>query len=386
MISFNTKKLFKLMLFVAFFSAIAVKAQSTNSDFPTPVTTNEIKGRIAARDIGDARFTRYFYTFTGTPGDLNITIESENLNGDIDVFTLNGLRPLAKISLFDYGFKIVTTGNVYLRKRETLVLRVEAKSKGENAGTFRIQFSGGFEAIAADAEEKQTEEPKIAKTNRSEGTFRVNSAGARLEEPKPPVKEKPAPKTETASTSTSNTGTAKTKPAVIPKTTTPKPDTSSTTKKTTTETATNTTTTKRETPAARRKRLAEERAEAERKRREEAAAERKRKQEEDKAVAEERKNNSVAKAEANKANKKTEATNNTSAKPAANAKAKEPAPDPMASISLVVETKDGGRIERRMNEVRRVNVEKGFLVVVFMDGKTERIPMTNVLKMSIEPQ
>lgn len=383
MISFVTKNLLTVLFFTLFF-AISLNAQSTSSDFPTPVTSNEIKGKIAARDIGDARPTRYFYTFTGTQGDLNITIESENLNGDVDIFTLNGLRPLAKISLFDYGFKIVTTGNVFLRKREALLLRIEAKSKGESSGTFRIQFSGGFEAMA-DAGEKKIEEPKVAKTTRAEGTFRVNSAGARLEEPTPPVKEKPAPKTETAST-TNNTNAAKTKPAVTPKSTTPKPNTTTTTKTTTTnttETVTNTAV-KKETPAARRKRLAEERAEAERKRKEAAAAEIKRKQDEKKAAAEER-NNSVAKNESSKTINKTDATNKTNSNPAT-VKTKEPAPDPMASISLIVETKDGGRIERRMNEVRRVNVEKGFLVIIFMDGKTERISMTNVLKMSIEPQ
>ena len=43
------------------------------------------------------------------------------------------------------------------------------------------------------------------------------------------------------------------------------------------------------------------------------------------------------------------------------------------------------RVERYMTEVRRVTVEKGQLIVVTNDGKIERRPMTNVLRVTIEP-
>lgn len=385
MISANPNNLFYSLCLLLFLSVIAVHAQSTNSDYPTAVTANEIRGIIKARDVGDSRSTRYFYKFTGTPGDLNLIIESENLNGDVDVFTLNGLRPLTKVSFFDTGSKFVATATVFLRKREVLLLRVEAKSASENAGNFRIQLSGGFEPIA-DTGNKQPDEPTLPKAKTSEGAVKVNSVGARIEEPKPPIKETPATnKTETASTTKSNTSsktpgiktptkaatTAKTQPATQPKTT-------NTTK---TNTDTSASTTKKETLAERRKRLREEAARA--------AEERKRKQAEAKAAEEQRRREAIAKANADKARKEAGNTNNSAvSKPnnASTAKAKEPPPpDPMASVRLVVETKDGQKIERTMNEVRRVNVEKGVLVVVFIDGKTERIPMTNVQKMAIEP-
>jgi len=35
--------------------------------------------------------TDHYYALTGTPGDLLITVNSTNLNGDIDVFTINGI-------------------------------------------------------------------------------------------------------------------------------------------------------------------------------------------------------------------------------------------------------------------------------------------------------
>ena len=57
-------------------------------------------GSIAARDLGDSRLTDHFYAFTGTPGDVLITVKSNNLNGDVDLFTASSLRPLMKFTLY----------------------------------------------------------------------------------------------------------------------------------------------------------------------------------------------------------------------------------------------------------------------------------------------
>jgi hypothetical protein len=405
------KKVFQFFLLGALCVLLVNNApsQSSNSEYPTPVITSEVAGKIEPRDVGDPRLTRHFFTFNGTNGDLNITIESENLNGDVDVFTVNGLRPLTKVSIFDTGSKFVTTASVYMRKREALLLRVEARTASDNIGSYRIIFSGGFEPVANAG--PQPVEPKVNVPKNKEGTVRVNAVGARIEEPKPPVKEKPAPpKTET----TVAKAETKTKP---PKTTTPPrnvkttPTKTGTTAKSKTPTQpTNTNTSdanadsanassnksaaaKKKEDAAkaaeeRRKKAAEARAaEAERKRKEEAARvakaaeERKKRQE----AAERQRRETIAKAEASKTSKSnTKSTTKRETNSSATA-ATEPAPDPMASVRLVVETKDGTRIERRMNEVRRVNVEKGVLVVVFMDGKIEKIPMANVARMAIEP-
>ena len=72
-------------------------AQSIDPNAPSPVRSNTVTGSIAARDLGDARLTDHYYAFTGMPGDLLITIQSQNLNGDIDVFTVGSLRPLLKV-------------------------------------------------------------------------------------------------------------------------------------------------------------------------------------------------------------------------------------------------------------------------------------------------
>src|SRR5712691_5624620 len=74
--------------------------QSTEQDTPTPIRASDINAAIAVRDLGDPRLTRHFYIFTATPGDLLISVEGKNLNGDVDLFTSIGFRPLAKIGLY----------------------------------------------------------------------------------------------------------------------------------------------------------------------------------------------------------------------------------------------------------------------------------------------
>ena len=92
-------------------------------EYPTPALSNEISGRITPRDLGDPRLTRHFYTFTGLPGDLIITVESENLNGDIDLYIAAGLRPLTKVVLYAGSSATRASKNIFLRKQEPLVLR-----------------------------------------------------------------------------------------------------------------------------------------------------------------------------------------------------------------------------------------------------------------------
>src|SRR5260370_31039319 len=82
------------------FAGTAVCAQSTDPNSPSPVRSSEVVGRIAARDLGDARLTDHFYAFSGTHGDVLITIQRANLNGDVDAFTARRLTPLLKFVLY----------------------------------------------------------------------------------------------------------------------------------------------------------------------------------------------------------------------------------------------------------------------------------------------
>ncbi len=318
-------------------SAAGSYAQSTDIEFPTPVRDNLINGQIAARDVGDPRLTRHFYALTGTPGDLSITVESKNLNGDVDLFTAGSLRPLAKISLYSEELSTSSSKTIYLRRREPLILRVEARSPNDNEGSYRIRFDGAFEAMSGPAPEKEENvasgEP--ASSRRDRNVRRVTSVGARIEEPPaestvkaeapeatpaaPPVArespvstaasgEKPAPPEPTAPESKAATTEPPPRPVRVRR-----PGTSSRRSRT--------------APAARRR---------------------------------------VPPAEET-------------------ALPRPDNPDPMANARLIIETRDGMRVERYMNTVRRVTVENGQIVVIARDGKVEKLPMTNVLRMSIEP-
>ena len=124
--------------------ATGVSAQSTDQDLPTPVRSYEITATIPALDVGDPRLTHHFYAFNGTHGDLLVTLESSNLNGDVDIFTAVTLRPLMKIPMYAQERSSITTKSIYMRSEEILVLRVEARSPNDDVGRYHIRFGGAF--------------------------------------------------------------------------------------------------------------------------------------------------------------------------------------------------------------------------------------------------
>jgi hypothetical protein len=299
--------------------SLRVAAQSTEPEFPSPIRSNEITGTITPRDVGDSRLTRYFYSFTGTPGDLIVTVEGRNLDGDVDVFTAGTLRPLAKVSVYAGASASGGSQTIYLKTRESLILRVEARTPNDNDGSFRIRFTGTFEPISADVPDPEVVAPTISSTGTGR---RVTATGARIAEPEPT----PTAKTETPANVTPNTETSK--PVETPATTaeTPKPVTTARIRRPgtprTTRTRPGTTARRTTTPT-------------------------------------------------------NPAPANTS-----------PAPtnvEPASGPRLIIETRDGMKVERYMTTVRRVTVEYGQLIVVMKDGKVERQPMSNVLRMAIEP-
>jgi hypothetical protein len=331
-------------------------AQSTDVRFATPVRTNEIVGKIPARDIGDSRLTDHFYAFTGVPGDLLVTIESNNLNGDLDVFTAGELRPLLKISIYAETASSIAK-SIYLRKRESLILRVEARSPNDDTGNYRIRFSGSFEPTGGPLAESET--PADSGLQRDSN---VSSVGARIDRPTPEVAVvTPTPAPTPAATPER---TAPVKPPVVRtarnrqptrRTPPPKPATKKTTGDATTET-------NAATEAAKKKKAVEDAQTADAT---PVAS----------ATPEENKPTTPRRPPARSSTtRRTPPPRST------------PAPTPPESgAKLVIEMNDGTRIEHFMNLVQRVTVENGVVVVVGKNGKVERVPMANVLHMSIGP-
>jgi hypothetical protein len=296
--------------------SISVAAQSTDMEYPTLVRSNELSGTIVPRDLGDPRLTRYFYSFTGTPGDLIVAVESKNLEGDVDVFTASTLRPLAKVSMYAGGTTSNGSKTIYLKTREPLILRVEARTPNDNEGSFRIRFDGAFEPISSDVPDR---EPVVPTVSSASNGRRVTATGARIDEPEPaaattqPEIETPTmPKTETPAPAETTTARA----------TTPAPPRPRTPRTRRTRTPIPRTTRTRPSPTARR--------------------------------------------------------TPTPVEPA-------PAVEPASGPRLIIEMRDGMRVERYMTTVRRVTVENGQIVVITKDGKVDRQPMSNVLRMAIEP-
>ena len=335
-----------------------VFAQSTNESFPTPLLQNEISGKILARDIGDSRLTSHFYTFFADNGDVNLALETENFDGDIDLFEAVTLRPLVKITVAAEAAPSQTSRVVYFRKREQVVLRIEGRSLTNDPAAYRISFSGSF-AAASGLPAQSADEPKVAEKSNPNAVARVNSAGAIIEVLEPP---KPAVKPATAKTDNEKIPTVAarrprnpSKPAVRVKPVNKTSPASS------------------ENPSE----ITEDRSSA--KTNETAAV---------KKPAARTPKPKVPATVAHPANSgKVTAARKTAAKKPVTQKPNEVAsaqPDPLASVQLVILLKNGQRVERVMSEVFNVSVDKGQVTVITKTGKIERYNLLDVQKMTIE--
>jgi hypothetical protein len=347
-----------ILVLLLFSNSPNVGAQSLDINSPSPVSTTELVGRIVARDVGDARFTDHYYSFAANKGDLLITIVSANLNGDVDVFTAGTLRPLMKFTVYSESSSPVTKA-VFLRKREDLILRVQARSPNDDEGTYQITFGGTFEPLpqtfATQIDTPTDESITLSARSSSQKGRRVSSVGARIEEPAPPPAEVAAAPT----------------PDPTPE---PTPETPvETVQPTVTEPTAEAEAPKPEPPRNSRSRRGSS-----------------------------RRSNARAKTEPAKP---TEPSASTEEKPAestetvttpprrrGSSRRTEPTetpvpttPEPDAGPRLIIETADGTLVDRSMNTVRRVMVEKGQVVVVSNDGRVQRIALSQVTRMSIAP-
>lgn len=330
-----------------------VNGQSTDIAAPVPVRTNKVTASIAARDLGDARLTDHFYAFTGTPGDLLITVDGRNMNGDVDVFTAVGLRPLLKFTIYAGGSAPITK-SIYLRQRQDLILRVEARTPNDDDAVYRIHFGGAFEAIAGGPllaeNENNSAQPSASGTRAPvKKGRRVSSVGARIEEPpEPEVASVPSPEptpaespeaTKPPTTRTTTRSSRGRRPARGKRTVAAKQEQPA-------ETANSGTELPAATPAA-------------------TPAE--------------------APSEPAVAESKPTPRRRGSRRGAAQTSTQAAETEPNTGPRLVIETNDGTLIEHYMSEVRRVTVENGLVVIVGKDGKIERVLLATVVRMSIAP-
>ena len=340
---FNFKRfyfgLFKTIFVCGFviLTANFVRAQSSDQNFPTPITSNELSGTIKARDIGDSRLTTYFFTFNGNQGDVFINVVTKNFNGDIDIFAAEGLRPLTKILVYADNSDNETGRVIYFRKPEKILMRIQGRSPNDDPATFQIKFAGSFapgEIIA------ETESPKMPEVRRETNSdVIVNSVGTIIG-----IKPKPTPQP---------------KEIVAEKKVEP------------------------ETPIASEEEIVKEDETAEKV--DETPVER-----EPLVIINDETKDKKEIVEPAKEENKTEVAATEKSETAKTEKPKKSKikkieePSLLENIRLVVLLKDGGRIERPMSEVIKFGVEKGILTIINKDGSISRYSILDVEKITIQ--
>ena len=333
----------------------SVLGQSSDQSLPTPATTNEINGRIPALDLGDPRLTRHFYAFEGNPGDLLITMDSKNLNGDMDIFTAITLRPLMKTTLYASSQPAEVTKGLYLRTHQILILRVEARTPNDEEGSYHIRFHGSFAPFSGGIPVAENTEQPADSASPNRGNKRLSSVGATIAEPiveKPPAIAEPKPVAETAKPAEDTAAPNKTTPPKSAKARPARPPTTARISRGRTRPA-------RPKPAKSDTEAPKTSA----------------------AKTEEAKTNAAKKETGAAVEDKNPAASSEKSE-AAKPKTQEL---PLAGAHLIIESKDGIKIDRPMSTVRRVVVEGGMIVIVLKTGKIERIPMSAVARMAIEP-
>ncbi len=313
-------------------------AQSSDPNFPTPLTTNIVNATIKARDIGDSRLTTQYYAFGGDQGDIFINVVTKNFDGDIDVFTADGMRPLTKMVVYSDSGVNETGRLIYLRKTERLLLRIEGRPPDDRAATVQIKFGGSFVAMLT-RPGSVTEAPTVAAGEL--GNVRVNSVGTIIEVPEVKKAEVKTPPVEIV--------------AVTPKKEIKKPADAK--RETVGKSEKSDSSTGKSKPEER-KGTAKKPAE-----KDEPVA--KTEKEQKKPVEKKPKPKETAKTETKDSEKEAKAA------------------DPLANIRLVIAFKNGDKLERPLSEVLKFSVDKGTLTVIAKDGSIRRYSMLDVAEVTI---
>ncbi|MEO6588503.1 MAG: hypothetical protein ABIP06_04160 [Pyrinomonadaceae bacterium] len=341
-------KFYKLVLIgISIVSTVLITdAQSSDQNFPTPVTSNQLSGLIKARDIGDSRLTTYFFTFESGQGDIFVNVLTKNLNGDIDIFSVEGVRPLTKIVVYADNSENETGRVIYLRKSEKILMRIQGRSPNDDAAEFQIKFAGSF---IASSEVESDSSPKMSevKKEKDSGVI-VNSVGTIIgikPKPTPAATETVAEKVEPSKTVSVEEKMEEEREQNEPEKF-EKPEVTVTENKTSSE-KTETTEIVSET---------------------------------DKNKSKETKTLEITNEPTEKKLKvKKERVSKTKEKPK-----KVIEPNPLENIHLVILLKDGGRLERPMSDVVKFGVEKGMLTIINKDGSISRYSILDVAKVTIE--
>ncbi len=142
-----------LMAITAF--ARPVMAQSTDLDHPTPLTTNEVKGRYPK-----GKGASYFFSFEGGPGEVKVMLDFypdelfANISGQL---TDSYGRPFASLDPASPGLDLTQgkelhyfataqgqrlVGRYAITRRQKLVVRITISGDDIAAGRYKVRVEG----------------------------------------------------------------------------------------------------------------------------------------------------------------------------------------------------------------------------------------------------
>jgi hypothetical protein len=129
------------VVLIAVAGLAAAQAPSTDRDNPTPFTSNEIKG-----DGVDEK-AQYFYSFTGGPGDVTITLDVKAEKStavssvDIALFNASSKKLLSTYANPDHGSSKRAVETVNVHGTQTLLLEVDVST---GVSSFKIKLGGAL--------------------------------------------------------------------------------------------------------------------------------------------------------------------------------------------------------------------------------------------------
>jgi hypothetical protein len=116
--------------------------QSADQSEPTLVPGNELVSNILPRDFGDSRLTEHFFKLRVQQGDLFVNLTHRNLIGDVDIFSIDGRRPMAKLTVVESVDDREIGRVVFIRNSGQILIRVLGRTPNDDPATYRIKFGG----------------------------------------------------------------------------------------------------------------------------------------------------------------------------------------------------------------------------------------------------
>ncbi len=137
--NFNSLKLILLVILSLTFIS-ATKAQSTDMDSPTALTTNVITGE------GDGKGETLYYSFTATPGDVKVTLDAktDNYSTPVEVVLLNeDGKELLQITAVAGDKMQRKVGAKHFVREQNVILRISTREDKEvKLLTYKIKLDG----------------------------------------------------------------------------------------------------------------------------------------------------------------------------------------------------------------------------------------------------